>query len=137
MKFLWCTLVQALQHYKPPEPAAKPLTWDQHLLASIAAANKTSGGRAWALWAALEAFVAAKVSGGLQKTPPRCSDLVWAGLGMATAFMILGVLAAAAKALPVVGQWHQQVCSLQDFVTGHCKHSMTKLHNRYSGQLSE
>lgn len=102
-------LLQALQQYKPPEPSAKPLTWDQHLIASIAAATKLSGGTAAATWAALEAFVAAKLSGGLQKSPPRCSDLVWAGLGMATAFVVLGVLAAAAKTLPVVGNWHQHV----------------------------
>lgn len=49
------------------------------------------------------------MAGGLQAHPPRCSDLVWGAAGMAAAVLVLGVLAAAAKTLPVVGQWHQQV----------------------------
>eukprot|EP00775_Hariotina_reticulata_P005685 gene5685-5923_t len=48
------------------------------------------------------------MSGGLQKQVPRCSDLVWSGLGMALAVLILGVLSSAARALPVVGAMHQQ-----------------------------
>lgn len=100
---------QALQQYKPPEAAARPLTWDQHLLVSISTARRLTGGSMTALGATLEAFVAAKMSGGLQKHPPQCSDLVWAGAGMAVAFLTLGLLAAAAKSLPVVGQWHHHV----------------------------
>lgn len=99
----------ALQQHKPAPPQRRPLTWDQHLLASIAAASKLSK-NGWAgTAAACEAYVGAKVSGGLQAHPPRCSDLTWGALGMAAAVLALGLLAAAAKALPVVGHWHQQV----------------------------
>lgn len=108
-----CKLVAyylALQQHKPPPAHRRPLMWDQHLLHSINTAHKLSGGRWTGMAAACEAYVGAKLAGGLQAHPLRCSDLAWGALGMATAVLLLGTLAAAAKALPVVGAWHQQVC---------------------------
>lgn len=99
----------ALQHHKPPPAQRRALTWDQHLLSSINTAHKLSGGSLTGVASACEAYVGAKVSGGLQAHPPRCSDLVWGAAGMAAAVLVLGVLAAAAKDLPMVGHWHQQV----------------------------
>lgn len=87
----------------------RPLSWDQHLLASISSARKLAG-KSWAaLAAAAEAYAAAKLAGGLQKSPPRASDLLWAGLGMGLAMLALGLLVPAVRTWPVVGQWHQQV----------------------------
>lgn len=99
----------ALQHHKPAPSQRRPLTWDQHLLSSIATANKLSGGSWTGVAASCEAYVGAKVAGGLQAHPPRCSDLLWGAAGMAAAVLVLGVLAAAAKSLPMVGHFHQQV----------------------------
>jgi hypothetical protein len=101
---------QALQDHNPSAAAAvRPLSWDQHLLASISSARKLAGKRWTALAGAAEAYAAAKLAGGLQKSPPRCSDLVWAGLGMAATMLLLGLLVPAVKTWPVVGPWHQQV----------------------------
>lgn len=101
----------ALQHHKPAPSQRRPLTWDQHLLSSLATAGKLSGGSWTGVAASCEAYVGVKVSGGLQAHPPRCSDLLWGAMGMAAAVLVLGVLAAAAKTLPVVGHFHQQVGS--------------------------
>jgi hypothetical protein len=105
------TCLQALQDHSPAAAAAgvRPLSWDQHLLASISSARKLAGSSWSALAESAEAYAAAKLAGGLQKSPPRCSDLVWAGLGMAATMLLLGLLVPAVKAWPVVGQWHQQV----------------------------
>jgi hypothetical protein len=102
----------ALQQHTPPPATRRPLTWDQHLLAGMAAAGKLSAAssgssRARGMWAALGAFVAAKLAGGLQAHPLRFSDVVWSCAGMGAAMLALGALAAAATALPVVGAHHQ------------------------------
>ncbi|WIA27988.1 hypothetical protein OEZ86_010578 [Tetradesmus obliquus] len=99
----------ALQDHSPSAGAGvRPLSWDQHLLASISSARKLAG-KSWAaLAAAAEAYAAAKLAGGLQKSPPRASDLLWAGLGMGLAMLALGLLVPAVRTWPVVGQWHQQ-----------------------------
>jgi hypothetical protein len=97
----------ALQHHKPPPAKRRALTFDQHLLSSISTASKLTGGSWTGIAASCEAFVGAKLAGGLQAHPPRCSDIVWGAAGMAAAVLALGVLAAAAKTLPVVGPLHQ------------------------------
>ncbi|KAF6252907.1 HPP family-domain-containing protein [Scenedesmus sp. NREL 46B-D3] len=99
-----------LQDHSPSAAAAaaRPLSWDQHLLASISTARKLAGERWAGLAEAAEAYAAAKLAGGLQVSPPRASDLVWAGLGSGLAMLLLGGLATAVRSWPVVGQWHQQ-----------------------------
>ncbi len=89
-------------------PMPRPLTWDQHLVAGISATKALVCGRPGVALAAMEAFIAAKMAGGLQKHPLRTSDLVWAALGMGAAMLSLGAIAAAVTAWPVVGPWHQQ-----------------------------
>jgi hypothetical protein len=81
------------------------MTWDLHLAATLQQAKRLDG-----IWNCLERFAAAKMSGGLQKSPPRASDLVWSAAGATVSLLALGVMAAAVKSWPVVGQWHQQVC---------------------------
>eukprot|EP00879_Flechtneria_rotunda_P033550 GHRR01037168.1.p1 GENE.GHRR01037168.1~~GHRR01037168.1.p1 ORF type:complete len:247 (+),score=59.28 GHRR01037168.1:221-961(+) len=105
-----CQLVAyylALQRHKPAAAAAasKPFTWDQHLHASITTAMQLPGGN----WTAVQSFIAAKLSGGLQDQPPRCSDLVWSGLGVGLTFFAMGLLLPAVKTWPLIGQWHQHV----------------------------
>ncbi|KAI8462329.1 MAG: HPP family-domain-containing protein [Monoraphidium minutum] len=84
--------------------AAAPLHWDQHLAAGLRDAAASGRGVA----GALAAFVAAKLSGRLQRRPPRASDLLWSALGMAAAMGALLAAAGHAAALPVVGPLHQQ-----------------------------
>lgn len=96
----------ALQHHKPTPAQRRPLTFDQHLLSSISTASKLTGGSWTSIAASCEAFVGAKLAGGLQAHPPRCSDIVWGAAGMAAAVLVLGVLAAAARTLPLVGPLH-------------------------------
>jgi len=107
----YCAL-QALQHHKPVLVSGSQLTWDQHMLGGLKTSSQLCSRASLlpvVLWQSLEAFVAAKMAGGLQRQAPRCSDLVWAALGMGLTVLILGVLAGAANTLPVVGTAHQQV----------------------------
>lgn len=115
----------ALQHHKPPSAQRRPLTFDQHLLSSISTASKLTGGSWTGIATSCEAFVGAKLAGGLQAHSPRCSDIVWGAAGMAAAVMVLGVLAAAAKTLPVVGPMHQQVRHQRLSNCQPCRHAST------------
>jgi hypothetical protein len=74
-------------------------------LSQALADSKGNGGT----WRALRRFVAAKLSGGLQRRPPRASDLAWSALGMAAFIGALALLAGRAGSLPIVGPAHQRV----------------------------
>jgi hypothetical protein len=81
-----------------------PVTWDLHLAATLQQAHRLDGP-----YNCMERFVAEKLSGGLQKDPPRLSDLVWSAACAAGAMLVLGLVAASVKSWPWVGAWHQQV----------------------------